>query len=80
MTPGPPSEQALPTELKIPPPIIAAIPKKVRSRNPKTLDICDSEAVGKSVLRRKSALNISVKVRYYPLYSLETNNLISLLI
>jgi hypothetical protein len=36
-TPGPPEKQAFPIALKVPPPIIAAIPKKVKSFTVKTL-------------------------------------------
>ena len=36
-TPGPPEKQALPIALKVPPPMIAAIPKKVKSLTFKTL-------------------------------------------
>jgi hypothetical protein len=31
MTPGPPEKHAFPMALKVPPPMMAAIPKKVRS-------------------------------------------------
>lgn len=36
-TPGPPEKQAFPMALKVPPPIMAAIPKKVKSRTVSTL-------------------------------------------
>jgi len=36
-TPGPPLNTASPSELKLPAPMMAAIPKKVRSRTVRTL-------------------------------------------
>jgi len=68
-TPGPPLNTASPRELKLPAPMIAAIPKKVRSRTVRTLlkpcecasvsPLAESERIDEIFFLRNNEFDIS---------------------
>jgi hypothetical protein len=65
ITAGPPVAQAFPTELKIPPPIIAAIPKKVKSLTVSILGMSLCSAVSEKLVFLRSNLCMNKDISRY---------------